>query len=276
MATSQVGVTSKNGQKRIVVQPLAPIGGDSNRPPASSSPASQVGVTSKNGKKRIVVQPLAPIGSGVTPTAPTKPMGVTFVPPSATECPSGCVPEKVCQQRIADALREHGSLPSASKGQEQYYDYIDKMEETYSKMGPIGEDEDILFDNTGFVKPTKKKKDVAPKKAKGCARYSNEKLRCLANACKYSDATKKCSGSMPSKKVRPGVLHDDDRKRVSFTHKPKAPRTSKLPSAHKASPKEYKAARAAALEKELLEFMVGGEKYSRKTTKAKRFSKTKR
>jgi hypothetical protein len=158
-------------------------------------PVSSAATVLENGKKRIT---LTPTPLGTVSSAATNILAPIGSAPEAgpSKCPTGCVSEKVCQQRIADALRERGTLPAASKGQEQYQAYLDKMEAAYEKMGPVDEDEDIAF-TIGSVKSKKSKKS---KKKAGCEKYSTLPLKCLKKGCDYSTATKKCTGTM-------GIMH---------------------------------------------------------------------
>ena len=255
--------TNANGKKRMVVTPLAPI-------TASVSNT----IINKDGKKKMVVEPT---------------LKTTTAGPSM--CPPGCVTEKVCQQRIADALKEHGSLPAASKGQEHYQDFLDKMEADYKKMGLVDEDEDILFDKSGFKKKSKKAKKIT-----GCGKYANKPLKCLAQGCKYSDTTKKCTGSPAPKKLkakRKRVVDDGEYGDFAFAmgeeiqsldpkipfapavplqpitakQNPTSPKGKKaaVQSPKRTSPTSaYRKARQRAIDNNQLRFTANGRNYSRK------------
>mgnify|MGYP001456712791 CR=1 FL=1 len=265
--TSQPNVTiTKDGKKRMVITPLAPIG------------AAIPNITiNKDGKKKMTVEPTLK-----SPTA------------GPSMCPPGCVTEQVCQQRIADALKEHGSLPTASKGQEHYQDFLDKMEADYKKMGPVDEDDDILFDKSGFKKKSKKSKNA--KKLTGCEKYTKKPLKCLAQGCKYSDTTKKCTGSPAPKKLkakRKRVVHDGEYGDFAFAMGEEIqsldpsipfapaiplqpitakqnPAPTKTKKASVQSPKQtsptsaYRKARQRAIDNNQLHFTVNGRNYSRK------------
>jgi hypothetical protein len=287
--TSQTGITiGKDGKKRMTVTPLTPIG----------APTPNI-TTNKEGKKKMVVEPI--------------PKTTTAGP---SMCPPGCVTEQVCQQRIVDALKEHGNLPAASKGQEHYQDYLDKMEEAYMKMGPVDEDEDILFDKSGFKKSKSKskkksKKSNDSKKITGCEKYSNKPLKCLVKGCKYSDKTKKCTGSPAPKKLKPErknrrVVNDGEYGDFAFAmgeeiqrldssipfapaiplqpitagqpkvtpipSSPRSPKAKKVPSPKRISPTTaYRNARKRAIDNDQLQFTIDGHKFSRKSLTTKYF-----